>query len=68
MQYLEYKVIEDVTLARFEQTINELIRQGWEPHGPFIILPRHNHELADGLFQAMVKVKRDKPQGPPVGP
>ena len=59
MQYLEYKIIEDVDLDRFTQTINGLIRQGWEPHGSFIILPRHGNELADGLFQAMVKVKRD---------
>ena len=61
MQYLEYKVIEDVDLERFTQAINELIRQGWEPHGSFIILPRHDSELADGLFQAMVKVRRDGP-------
>jgi hypothetical protein len=61
MQFLEYKIIEDVSLDRFQQTINELIRQGWEPHGQLIIVPRHEHELADGLFQVMVKVRRDAP-------
>lgn len=61
MHYLEYKVVEEVNLERFERTINELIRAGWEPHGPLIILPRHDNEIADGLFQAMVKIERDGP-------
>ncbi len=56
MKYIEYKIVEEVNVGRFEQTINELIRQGWEPHGSLIILPRHDDEIADGLFQAMVKV------------
>jgi len=63
MRYLEYKVVEEVNIERFERAINELIRDGWEPHGQLLILPRHDNEIADGLFQAMVKIKRDEPQG-----
>ena len=58
MKYLEYKVVEEVNLERFQSAINALIREGWEPHGQPIILPRHDNEIADGLFQAMVKVAR----------
>lgn len=60
MRYLEYKVVEEVNLERFEKLINGLIGDGWEPHGPLIILPRHDNEIADGLFQAMVRVDRTK--------
>jgi hypothetical protein len=59
MHYLEYKIVEEVNLERFEKIINGLIRDGWEPHGQLLILPRHDNEIADGLFQAMVKVSRD---------
>jgi hypothetical protein len=59
MKYLEYKVVEEVSVEHFERAINELIRQGWEPHGPMQILPRHEGGISDGLFQAMVKVSRD---------
>jgi hypothetical protein len=59
MKYLEYKVVEDVSIERFERAINELIRQGWEPHGQPLILPRHSDEIAHGLFQAMVRVTRE---------
>jgi hypothetical protein len=48
-----------VSIERFDAAINGLLRQGWEPHGSLIILPRHDQEIADGLFQAMVKVQRD---------
>jgi len=60
MRYLEYKVVEEITVERFEKTINELIRQGWEPHGQLVILPRQSTDIADGLFQAMVKVSPDE--------
>lgn len=59
MKYLEYKIVQEVNIERFDATINELLRHGWEPHGSLIILPRHDQEIADGLFQAMVKVQRD---------
>ena len=59
MKYLAYKIVEEVSVERFEFAVNELIRQGWEPHGSFMILPRHDNEIADGLFQAMVKTDRD---------
>lgn len=59
MRYLEYKIVEEVNRERFEKAVNDLIRQDWEPHGPLIILPRHDNEIADGLFQVMVRVQRD---------
>ena len=59
MKYLEYKVVQEVNIERFDRAINELLRQGWEPHGSLIILPRHDEEIADGIFQAMVRVTRD---------
>lgn len=59
MKYLEYKIVQEVSIERFDAAINGLLRQGWEPHGSLIILPRHDQEIADGLFQAMVKVQRD---------
>ncbi len=62
MRYLDYKVVKEVNLENFERAINELIRDGWEPHGQLLILPRHDNEISDGLFQAMVKIKRDEPQ------
>ena len=58
MKYLAYKVVEEVNLERFEKAANALIAEGWEPHGALIILPRHDNEIADGLFQAMVKIDR----------
>ncbi len=61
MKYLEYKIVEEVNNERFEKAINELLQRGWEPHGNLIILPRHDDEIADGLFQAMVRVQRDTP-------
>ena len=61
MRTLEYKIVEEVNRLRFEQSVNALIREGWEPHGQLIILPRHDNEIADGLFQAMVRVERDGP-------
>ena len=30
MRYLEYKIVEEVNVGRFEQAINDLIRKGWE--------------------------------------
>jgi len=59
MKYLEYKVVQEVNIERFDRAINDLLRQGWEPHGSLIILPRHDEEIADGIFQAMVRVARD---------
>ena len=59
MKYLEYKVVQEVNIERFDRAINDLLRQGWEPHGSLIILPRHDEEIADGIFQAMVRVVRD---------
>jgi hypothetical protein len=59
MRYLQYKVVEEVNRERFERAVNELLQQGWEPHGQLVILPRHDNEIADGLFQVMVKVQRD---------
>jgi hypothetical protein len=61
MKFLAYKIVEEVNVERFERTINELIRAGWEPHGALIILPRHDNEIADGLFQVMVKIEREAP-------
>ncbi len=61
MKYLEYKIVEEVNNERFEKAINELLQRGWEPHGNLSILPRHDDEIADGLFQAMVRVQRDTP-------
>ena len=58
MKYLGYKIIEEVDRERFEQTINQLFRDGWEPHGSLIILPRHDNEIADPFFQALVKIDR----------
>jgi len=58
MKYLEYKIVEEASVERFERAINELIGRGWEPHGQLIILPRHNDEIGHGLFQAMVRVER----------
>ena len=61
MKFLEYKIVDEVNVERFERSINEMIRAGWEPHGALIILPRHDNEIADGLFQVMVKVQREAP-------
>lgn len=61
MKFLEYKLVEEVNIGRFERTINELIRAGWEPHGALIIVPRHDNGIADGLFQAMVRIQRPAP-------
>ena len=61
MKFLAYKIVEEVNVERFERTINELIRAGWEPHGALSILPRHDNEIADGLFQVMVKIQREGP-------
>ncbi|MDB6168693.1 MAG: hypothetical protein JWM88_1557 [Verrucomicrobia bacterium] len=58
MKYLEYKIVEEVNRDRLEREVNQLLRTGWEPHGHLIILPRHDNEIADGLFQAMVRVDR----------
>jgi hypothetical protein len=58
VKYQGYKVVEEVNLERFERAINDLIQAGWEPHGAPLILPRHDNEIADGLFQAMVRVDR----------
>jgi hypothetical protein len=58
VKYLEYKVVEEVNLERFERAINELLGKGWEPYGHLLILPRHDNEIADGMFQAMVRVDR----------
>ena len=65
MKYLAYKVVEEVDLERFEKTINAMLQAGWEPHGGFIIVPKHTEGISDGLFQAMVKVQRDdaRPDG-----
>jgi len=60
MRYLEYKVIEEVNVERFMKAVNDLIKEGWEPHGPFIVVPRHDNEISDGLYQAMVRVDREK--------
>ena len=59
MKYLEYKIVQEVSIDRFDSAINGMLSQGWEPHGSLIILPRHDQEIADGLFQAMVKIQRD---------
>jgi hypothetical protein len=59
MKYLAYKIVEEVSVERFEKSINDLLRQGWEPHGSLLILPRHDDEIAHGLFQAMVKIDHD---------
>jgi len=59
MKYLAYKIVEEISVEHFERRINELLREGWEPHGPMQILPRHEGGIADGLFQAMVKIARD---------
>lgn len=58
MRYLEYKVVEEMNRELFEKAINDLIQQGWEPHGTLLILPRHDNEIANALFQAMVKIDR----------
>ena len=58
MKYLEYKIVEEVNVEQFVRAINELMRQGWEPHGNLVIVPRHDNEIADGFFQPMVKVQR----------
>ena len=61
MRYLEYKVVEEVNVERFMKAVNALIAEGWEPHGQFIVVPRHDNEIADGLYQAMVRVQRERP-------
>ena len=58
MKYLEYKIVEEVNLERLVRAINELVREGWEPHGNLVILPRHDDEISDALFQPMVKIER----------
>lgn len=60
MKYLEYKIVEEVNVERFVRTINELIRQGWEPHGSLFLLPRHDNEIADGFYQPMVRIERTR--------
>lgn len=64
MRYLEYRIVEEVNRERFEKAVNDLLHQGWEPHGQLIILPRHDNEIADGLFQVMVKIERDASGSP----
>jgi hypothetical protein len=59
MKYLGYKLVEEVNHERLVLAINELIQQGWEPHGPVVIVPRHQEEISDRLFQAMVKIQRE---------
>ncbi len=61
MRYLEYKIVEEVDIERFERVINELIRDGWEPHGQLIILPRHENEIADGLFSGDGENRKGRP-------
>jgi hypothetical protein len=58
VKYLEYKVVEEVNLERLAQAVNQLLREGWEPHGPLIVVPRHDNEIADGLYQPVVRVQR----------
>ena len=59
MKYLEYKIVEEVNPERFVHIINDHIRQGWEPQGNLLIMPRHDNEISDGFFQAMVRIQRD---------
>lgn len=59
MRYLAYKIVEEVNFERLEKAVNALLHEGWEPHGPLVIVARHDNEISDGLFQPMVKVERD---------
>lgn len=59
MRYLGYKIVEEVNLERLQKEVNALLAEGWEPLGAVIILPRHDNEIDDGLFQTLVKVERD---------
>ena len=58
MKYLEYKIVEEVNIERLIRAINELIHKGWEPHGNLLVVPRHDEEIGDVLFQPMVKIER----------
>ena len=59
MKFQQYKIVQEVDPERLVRAINQLFHEGWEPHGSLIILPRHDNEIGDGLFQAMVKVTRE---------
>jgi hypothetical protein len=59
MRYVAYKVVEEVNFERLEKAVSALLHEGWEPHGSLVIVPRHDNEISDGLFQPMVKIERD---------
>lgn len=56
---MEYLVISDTILNRLIDSINRLLSEGWKCQGG--ICAYENNNFDDYFYQAMIKVKVDKP-------
>lgn len=57
----EYKVIRQRSIEPLETEVNELIGQGWQPHGPLLKVPINKSGSA--MIQPMVKYEKPKTGG-----
>jgi hypothetical protein len=52
---MEYKVVLTSSTKEFEEKVNDLIRQGWEPLGGVAICRSQTHAEPYVLAQALIK-------------